>query len=581
MSMTHAEFEAAVANIKTAIYGKDVRGAISDSMLFVDEKAQTVIDMLDRLTAANNDIENIKTNITTNNADITNLKNEVDGIYDTIKTGQDIFIPTVFINGTIDTTNGISINNTSGVYTPSFIKLKSSKIHVTVRGGYKIIFYIYDQNQDYVKATYYVEASGYVRELQNLEDYYVRASVKRTDNQGFSPDNHPFFSITAEDIFGSNESEETSSSSEVAYRYETAHFTVESGYYRVDSKQVITKYGYYHTKISVNPGEVYIASGTTISPTNLIPCAVAVNSAGEALKTYGGTTESGYANFYNFFVTIPEGATDLYVNGQSAGNINLLRCTLDNYNNVYSPRKLMGKKVVFLGDSIFGHVDTDSSIPKIFARLTGATVFNHAIGGTRGKSRGEGKDFTSSRSDCWGALEGERLATAIATGNFSDQLAAVSSNSALTGHAAYTASRITAMSTFDYTDVDYFIINFATNDFTGGSAVSGWRQGMMEIIKQLCTAYPQATLYLCSATQRFIEENGITYDGNNYTINNETLRDFVEAAEELSYIKNVSFVNLYNIGINLHNWEYYVPGGTHQNELGRQRIAEVLSNSIA
>lgn len=558
-----------INSINNSIYGRDVRSSF--------------ISALTKINDDNNNYQQIKNDITSASANIATevakATNAVDNVIDIIKTGSEELSNLPWEFGSINTTDGETmIDSSSYIRIPDKIKLRSNKVKITILDGYEIYFYVYDSNKRFVHGYGYTSSNGYFSSINNIEGYYIRMICRRTNMTPVSSSLIEPIVIKFEEILGDKNQNENASDS--AYRYEPVNFTVSSGYYRAGSNEIVSTYGYYHSRITVNEGEKYLVSGTTVYPSNYVPCAVAVDNQGNVLKSYGGDSLSGAVNYYNFPVTIPENAVYLYVNGQYAENIKILKGTKDWINNVYAPLKLIGKKVVFLGDSIFGNADGDFSIPGRFRRITGATVYNHAIGGSRGKSRGNGTNFTTTYNDCWGAIEGERLANAIATGSFANQLAAVASGSALSGQGSYTRDRITAMSTFDYSKVDYFIINWATNDFTGGSGISGWTTGMTSVINKLCTAYPLAKIVLCSATQRFVNDGGTRIDGNTYSVNDETLRDFVNAAEEFSYIQNIPYINLYNIGINLHNWETYSSDGTHPNDIGRQRIAEVIANAI-
>lgn len=567
--MTPEGFLSALLNISEAKYGKDVREGIVYGMQYVNTLANEVGATQREVTDLLEEVQN---------GDI--ITPYIDSIINIIKTGSEELSNLPWEFGRIDTTDGETMIDTSSyIRIRNKIKILSNKVKITISEGYEIYFYVYDSNKTFIRGYGLItsEGNGYYSDINNIEGCYIRMICRKTDHTPFSSNLIEPITIKFEEIL-SDQKEDTLHS---AYRYEPVNFTVSDGYYRAGSNEIISTYGYYHSRITVNEGEEYLVSGTTVYPSYYIPCAVAVDNHGNVLKSYGGNSSSGAVNYYNVPVTIPENAVYLYVNGRYVENIKILKGTKDWFNNVYAPLKLIGKKVVFLGDSIFGNADGDFSIPGYFGRITGATVYNHAIGGSRGKSRGNGTSFTTSRDDCWGAIEGERLATAIATGSFTNQLSAVASGSALSGQGAYTKDRITAMSTFDYSKVDYFIINWATNDFTGGSGISGWTTGMTSVINKLCTAYPSAKIVLCSATQRFVDNNGTRIDGNTYSLGGETLRDFVNAAEEFSYIQNIPYINLYNIGINLHNWETHITnGGTHPNDSGRQRIAEVIANAI-
>lgn len=248
--------------------------------------------------------------------------------------------------------------------------------------------------------------------------------------------------------------------------------------------------------------------------------------------------------------------------------------------------RLNGKKILFFGDSIFANSrNSKTSIPKLVCNSTGATAYNFAISGTMAKPRSEGSDFQNKKADCWGALEGERLIEAVTTGNWDEQVEAARSLLGKFGVTSYGLDRVEGqMKDFDYSDIDIFIFNWATNDFGAGRKLSSWSGSVRNIVSMLQKSFPHAKIVMCSATQRFwVDDNGVvTGDGNTHKVGGSSavLRDFVNEGQNIADSLNIPYVNLYNLGINKDNYTEYLVDRTHPAEPARILIAQRITQEI-
>ena len=236
---------------------------------------------------------------------------------------------------------------------------------------------------------------------------------------------------------------------------------------------------------------------------------------------------------------------------------------------------LKGKRVIFLGDSIFGNNQTSTGVVNRFADITGAECYNFAFGGTSASVRG-------GTLTTWAKMDGVNLVNAIVTSNFTEQENAVETATDFPG---YFADSLSALKAFDFSTADYIIMNWGTNDWTRGETQTTYLTALTTIVELLSTAYPNAIIIRVKPTQRFFNVDGIIVDGNTHAWNRGdgvTLKSFIEKDNTLTDTYNIQVIDTYNIGINKLNYSHYFTGSdlTHHNENGRERLARFLSKHI-
>ena len=235
--------------------------------------------------------------------------------------------------------------------------------------------------------------------------------------------------------------------------------------------------------------------------------------------------------------------------------------------------RLAGKNIVFIGDSIFGNNRTATGVTIAFASITGANIYNFALGGTRGKARTD--------SYKWSQFDGENLAKAIASGDYSEQVAMLET---MTDEPFYFESVITEMQNFDFSTVDYMICNYGTNDWTGGHSTETYHEGISSIIETILTAYPNIIFIKCTPTERFVLDGEDRVSGavHKNATSGITLKELANEDADIANEYNIPLIDLYNIGVNTFTKDIYFSDGdyTHHNEVGRKRIAEILSEKI-
>ena len=244
----------------------------------------------------------------------------------------------------------------------------------------------------------------------------------------------------------------------------------------------------------------------------------------------------------------------------------------------------VGYKIVCLGDSVFGNERGDTSIPGYIEDISGATVYNCALGGTRAGGR-SGSSETITK---WKTFDFVKLTESIASETYTTQIAALDA----TGVPSYFTDVFnTILPSIDFTEIDIVIINYGGNDYQGGNEIGSatgvldpdtYLGGLATGIDNLLTAYPNIRILLVGPPFKYFLTGGVySGDGDTETFNtnNDTLADFAEALVSLKEVYHSPLVDLYNdLGINKYNYAiWFISGdGSHPNADGRLMTAKLV-----
>ena len=246
--------------------------------------------------------------------------------------------------------------------------------------------------------------------------------------------------------------------------------------------------------------------------------------------------------------------------------------------------RLYGKKIVLLGDSIFGANGGSSNnldgvhfhATKYFGDDSGANVINGACAGKR---------MTSiSASD---PLNFPELADAISTGDFSAQIAYIGKGAPVQYY-----QQIYDLAATDFSTVDLLCIAFGTNDYGNSKTLydsgssnkdavqSALRYGLNEII----AAHPNMKIAILSPIWRCYYENGVITEDSDTKENalGLTLIDYVEGIRDVAKEYHVEFIDDYfTLGINRQNAATFLRNdGTHLTEDGRKLLGHHLAEVV-
>ena len=248
---------------------------------------------------------------------------------------------------------------------------------------------------------------------------------------------------------------------------------------------------------------------------------------------------------------------------------------------VYKPKTT--KKVVFMGDSIFGNHYSSSGVVKQFEEITGYECYNLAFGGTRAVSRSISSTYAPNSFDAG------TIASAIVDNDFTEQESTLET---AVDPPVYYKDRLKTLKYFcwgnGFADTDILVINWGTNDWNGSNTLDDYYTALENFIVTMQTKFPNLIVVKVTPTQRFIknDKTGLYESGSViFNDNNNNLYDFAKKDKELSDNLNIKVIDAYNIGINDYNKDTFFNDTnngdyTHHGVKGRRLLAEVLAREI-
>ena len=239
---------------------------------------------------------------------------------------------------------------------------------------------------------------------------------------------------------------------------------------------------------------------------------------------------------------------------------------------------LMGKKILCLGDSIFGTKNTEVS--EFFKSITKANVYNCALGGTRMAQHEEG----------WDNWSMYRFAYSIANNDWAIQENGLSH----TNVPPFAEERLAFIKTLDFNDIDVITINHGTNDWSGSITLDNdsnpldtttYMGALRYSIETILTAYPHLKIVVLSPCWRYWNDSDGNFANDSNTRTNtlgEALVSYVSKGKEVAESYQLDWVDLYHIGFNKFTASIYFPSTdtTHPNNTGRLAIAKKMSECI-
>ena len=307
-------------------------------------------------------------------------------------------------------------------------------------------------------------------------------------------------------------------------------------------------------------------------------------------------------------ITIPKGICFIGINVDTSSMglyrltyFNRLTPTYDEEKNAFftmpnlliesEHRPLKGKKIVNLGDSIFGNTRPPHDISTKLAELTGATVYNCGFGGTNAGKHSSG---------VFDAFSLYRLADAITTKNWTLQDNNVNGEGVLN----YYSETLNLLKSINFNTVDIITIEHGTNDFGNGLQPTGYKNtdisnrfkyydgALSYAIETILSSFPHIRIFLITPHYRFVMNSNGSFDkdSNTWEIEswvgsggNHTLIDFVNSGKAIAKEYQIPVIdNYFDLGINKFNRTQYFPSndGTHHNQNGRNLIAEHIAKKI-
>ena len=231
-------------------------------------------------------------------------------------------------------------------------------------------------------------------------------------------------------------------------------------------------------------------------------------------------------------------------------------------------------QLVFLGDSIFDNNRDGSGVPYLTAKQCEADVYNLAIGGTCASI----EEFEESDLGKWTSTSLCGVVNAMLKRIPADIFSGTR------------AGELLSNPHIDYSQTDYFIVEYGTNDFFRGVRQSDedgfnlriYSGALRYSVINLRELAPDATIILCSPMYaQFYKDGYLIGDGNVTNNGNGTLADYVGTCNYIANEQNVIFFNAYqDLGIDSYSAEQYLEDGVHLTAEGRQMYADELAKII-
>ncbi|GEM_PF-2289007 len=223
---------------------------------------------------------------------------------------------------------------------------------------------------------------------------------------------------------------------------------------------------------------------------------------------------------------------------------------------------LNGKTVAFFGDSITENGD----YPERLAVRLGCQVRKFGFGGCR-----MGLHNETSAGLLYGKMSMWKLADYVSSGNYSELIAAADALFATEGDD--NRSQAALLAATNWTTVDYVVIGFGTNDWSGSTILgvatdtspTTFCGAVNYVIDRLLTAYPHLKICFTSPLWRSRKSAGDGLESDsNPNDNGVYLYEYVDAVVDLARRNKLPAVDLYrSSGINKYTGSLYLADGLH------------------
>ncbi len=228
--------------------------------------------------------------------------------------------------------------------------------------------------------------------------------------------------------------------------------------------------------------------------------------------------------------------------------------------NSYSD--LSGKKVIFIGDSVFGNYRDESAISSFFAEMTGAKTYNLGQGGVAGVRLTDGTEPSTTAFDY---LTGET------DRNTFDRVMA--------DHPEYYSRSSYRLAAADLQGTKgedtIFIVEFGLNDYFSAVDPEEYRNAITEIGTRLRTAYPESKVLFLAPGHTGL----YTFGTEIVSPGGMPLQTYREITREAALESGCYCLSLANdFDFKFEDLYFYLLRDTvHYNESGRYQIAQHLA----
>ena len=232
-----------------------------------------------------------------------------------------------------------------------------------------------------------------------------------------------------------------------------------------------------------------------------------------------------------------------------------------------------GKDIcVVFGDSIIGMVRDSTSVTSFAEHYSGQKFYNIGFGGCR---------MSIHPTSGYAAFSMWAIADAITSRDFSAQDAQATSGE------DYFQEQLNKLKSIDFSEVNYIIIHYGTNDFSGNVTIKNNENeedtntlcgALRYSLNKIQSTFKNIKIFISVPIFRMWDMIGAdTYENSN----GNKLTDFVESLIEIAEEYHLPVINGYkNLGINLKNGSYFLTDGTHLSNSGRKNFGQYISNNV-
>lgn len=241
-------------------------------------------------------------------------------------------------------------------------------------------------------------------------------------------------------------------------------------------------------------------------------------------------------------------------------------------------------QIVAFGDSVFGLIRDETSVPQQVQKLTGRSVYNAAFGGTCVARTDSDRRMDYAR----GSLSLVGLAKAVRAGDFGVQHALRVRES----NTEYFAEVVDGLDTVNFAGVEVVLIQQGINDYHAGTLIENpgnpydeysFLGALRTAVKELRKVNPEIRIILITPTYTWYAATGLTCEEADQ--GGGVLEAYVEAEIKAAEELRIEVIDVYHDFFPHESWndkDLYTWDGLHPNEKGREklaeRIAEVLLN---
>lgn len=250
---------------------------------------------------------------------------------------------------------------------------------------------------------------------------------------------------------------------------------------------------------------------------------------------------------------------------------------------------LMGKKIMFFGDSITDYTYNQKGLVNYFAEASLASCYKAAIGGTRFVQRTTPVDTPTSSTEAYAALDICNMVKAWCEADYTKQDAA-------TAYLGDNSARVNALKNNPIAGVDIVCIGGGTNDMTSSSPIGNdsdndfntIKGSINKIVELLLTANPKLKIYFYSPVVGYHGSGGridANWDDNHQFSSGLTKPEYIDIFAERAKKNHIPYINLYwTLGWNQVNFSnYFLDTDDHHpykgfDVIGRRLYQQVVTN---